>query len=1144
MRKTLALILALVLALSCMGFAVAEPVAEQVEEAVAEIEEVAIGAAAEEVVAEEAEPEEVIDEAAYAQYTKVDDSALDNPSEDGSAKGHEYYEEFTTTVTATCTQKGGTYYICQIPGCGHTALKAGTGAFLGGAENPNGMHVAAAGATTVHYNATCMNPEYDLISKCKFCGATNVQNYKDASGNAYAPQKIHFDPAATVLVEVIKEPTCTEEGLGKYLCQNCPHDADASRKYKEMAIPKAEHQWEVWGKKDGTTEQPVEEFPSDKFVRTCVEGGWEIIEGTQVRYCKVCYTVHPEDKANVKTTAPANHAAYMDDYFDYLEKGEEDKIIDKKLVNAYTAADKGKWVYDSTTDKLALDEAEKYYYFNGNIFVENADIAAIEAVQGVAKEIKDGKTIYHLPTDTTRASTHLGPVDIEIVAPTCETAGSVTMTCTLCKATVSGIIPALGHKWMNESDNSTVEPLNPNGEYDCTEMGIQTHMQCAECGKEVNSGYFTKHEFSKPRIVYMQQQEGDTGLAEYAEADLKPCLDYEIWTYCGNQVGVDSKGNPVYCTVHQTKKVAHTKEHSYKDSENLVPTATCTEDGEEYFYCQYCYKMIAKPVKALGHVAKKFDDKGKSLAHIITAATCTEDGLRGYPCARCGLADAVTEKIPALGHRYEEVYDPAVTVRFEVKDDNGHIVKDELGNIVYTYYDCSKKGVIAYKCSRCGGATKEEVGPQHQWYTYEELKAANYDVEKAQETAIARIKADAEAKKDNTYKEPTCTADGWITAQCHRCGNMVNAFKLNKLGHDRARAKYDHDAECKAGNASMNDILFNGVYYTGYVPATCTTPAFYWYSCKDPKCPAAAAAVITYDGNGKHWVKEDGTLSDTEVKIPHLVKVNDGAKDASAHVSIFSQDVVTDLDYTKYKEKTDTGFVITKMPTCEETGTALYICDLCKAQTSMTLPKLPHNNVLTWNATTRKYEKSCKKVPVADLQKYITDSLSKVYTNKALLDEVSDRLTKLSEGKTYVPGIGGHAAEQYEVVKLTYGVKINDDAKTVNVVKKSDTNDGRWPVLYVSWQYTLPDGSNFSYVKTFDTNTLYEYDITDDWDYYGKLGYGQGLKGVDVRIGNPQPSADWKLDTIVAIVCDDLELETKSQNEANHLDLGHDVKQF
>ena len=47
MRKTLALILALVLALSCMGFAVAEPVAEQVEEAVAEIEEVAIGAAAE-----------------------------------------------------------------------------------------------------------------------------------------------------------------------------------------------------------------------------------------------------------------------------------------------------------------------------------------------------------------------------------------------------------------------------------------------------------------------------------------------------------------------------------------------------------------------------------------------------------------------------------------------------------------------------------------------------------------------------------------------------------------------------------------------------------------------------------------------------------------------------------------------------------------------------------------------------------------------------------------------------------------------------------------------------------------------------------------------------------------------------------------
>ena len=1133
MRKTLALILALVLALSCMGFAVAEPVAEQVEEAVAEIEEVAIGAAAEDTVVEEAESEQLANVAALA-YTKVDDSALDNPSEDGSAKGHEYYEEFTTTVTPTCTTKGGTYYICQIPGCGHTALKAGTGSFLGGAENPNGMHVPANGATIVHYNATCMNPEYDLVSKCKFCNQTNVQNYKDADGNPYEAQKIHFDPAATVLVEIIKEPTCTEEGLGKYLCQNCPHEADASRKYKQMAIPKAEHQWETWGYKDGTTDQPVEEFPSDKFVRTCVEGGWSIIEGQSVRYCKVCFTVHPDDKPNVIATAPANHAVYMDDYFDYLKKGEEDKIIDKKLVNDYTESDKGKWVYDSTTDKLTLDEAEVYYYFNGNIFVENADIAKIEAVPGVAKEIKGGKTIYHLPTDTSRPSTHLGPVDIEIVAPTCETAGSVTMTCTLCKATVSGIIPALGHKWMNEMADSTIEPLDPNGEYDCTEMGIQTHMKCAECGKEVNSAYFTKHEFSMPRTVYMQQQEGDTKLMPYAEADLKPCLDYEIWDYCGNQVGVDSHGNPVYCTCHKTQKVAHTKEHSYLDSQNLVPTATCTEDGEEYFYCQYCYKMIAKPVRALGHVAKKFDQNGNSLAHIITAATCTEDGLRGYPCERCGLADAVKEKIPALGHRYEEVYDPAVTVRFEVKDDNGHIVKDELGNIVYTYYDCEKKGVIAYKCSRCGGTTKEEVGPQHQWYTFEELKAADYDVDAAQAAAIARIKADAAANNDNTYKEPDCTTDGWITAPCHKCGNMVNAFKLPKLGHERHRAGYDHDAACKAGNASMNDILFKGVYYTGYVPATCVAPAYYWYSCKctDPMCPAKTGDVITYGASGPETIT-----------VEHLVKVTDGAKDPSAHVSVFSQDVVTDLQYTKYHELTDTGFVITKMPTCEETGTALYICDLCKAHTTMTLPKLPHNYVLTWNAATRKYEKTCKKLPVAQLDSYINNTLPGQYTNKLVREELADRLKNLSQGKAYVPGIGGHT-EQYEVEKLEYAVKINDNAKTVTVAKKSDTNDGRWPVLYVSWQYTLPDGSNFSYVKTFDTNYLNEYDITDTWDYYDKLSHWMGATGVDVRIGNPQPSADWKLDTIVAIVCDDLELETKSQNEANHLDLGHDVKHF
>ena len=80
-----------------------------------------------------------------------------------------------------------------------------------------------------------------------------------------------------------------------------------------------------------------------------------------------------------------------------------------------------------------------------------------------------------------------------------------------------------------------------------------------------------------------------------------------------------------------------------------------------------------------------------------------------------------------------------------------------------------------------------------------------------------------------------------------------------------------------------------------------------------------------------------------------------------------------------------------------------------------------------------------------------------------------------------------------------------------------------WPVIYVSWQFTLKDGTNFSYNKTFET-------YVDSWD---------GKEGRDIRIGNANTPDGATLDAIWVIACDDLDLEMKGQYEANHLDIGY-----
>ena len=75
-------------------------------------------------------------------------------------------------------------------------------------------------------------------------------------------------------------------------------------------------------------------------------------------------------------------------------------------------------------------------------------------------------------------------------------------------------------------------------------------------------------------------------------------------------------------------------EHNYKYAGT---TATCTEDGESIYACEYCGDSYTEADTATGHQYS-----------YTTTATCTEDGTRTYVCDKCD--DTYTEAEAAFGH--------------------------------------------------------------------------------------------------------------------------------------------------------------------------------------------------------------------------------------------------------------------------------------------------------------------------------------------------------------------------------------------------------------------------------------------------------------------------------------------------------------
>ncbi|MDD3794420.1 MAG: transglutaminase domain-containing protein [Lachnospiraceae bacterium] len=182
-----------------------------------------------------------------------------------------------------------------------------------------------------------------------------------------------------------------------------------------------------------------------------------------------------------------------------------------------------------------------------------------------------------------------------------------------------------------------------------------------------------------------------------------------------------------------------------------------------------------------------------------TASTCTEDGSVIY--TRCySDKSSTTEKIPALGHGYENgrcircgasdssqnIQNPETSDATDTTDATGEAAAPESHNYEKTVTPptCMEAGYTSYSCSHCGDSYRDDP-----------VNALGHSYEK-------------------TVTAPTCMEAGYTTYTCSRCPDSYRGDSTNALGHNYENGQCSrcgaYDSFRNASIASVGKQTYTG----------------------------------------------------------------------------------------------------------------------------------------------------------------------------------------------------------------------------------------------------------------------------------------------------------------------------------------------
>ena len=398
---------------------------------------------------------------------------------------------------------------------------------------------------------------------------------------------------------------------------------------------------------------------------------------------------------------------------------------------------------------------------------------------------------------------------------TCVATGAINFVCERDNShTKTETIDKLGHK--DEDSNNVCDRCEESlcDEHIAGDKVVENNVP-ATC--TVNGSYdevvycsVCKFELSRETKVNVApgHTAGEVAVENNVDATCTEAGSYENVVYCSvcdaelsrNEVTVDALG------------------HSYGNLQ--VTSATCEEAGYITITCRTCEKVFNSKVdkEAQDYLVEypyfNLDPKGHTIVvDEAVAPTCTETGLtEGKHCSVCGEVLVAQTVVEAKGHRW--------------------------GNLQVTSATCTVDGYITITCGDCGidrnSIEHDEAKEYLEKYPYFDLEAKGHDYQ-------AVVTA------------PTCTADGYTTHTCSKCGDSYVDTYVDALGHTEGEVvvennvdatcteagSYDNVVYCSVCNVelSRNKVTVEAkghrISDVNVIPATCTEAGHLEIGCGD-----------------------------------------------------------------------------------------------------------------------------------------------------------------------------------------------------------------------------------------------------------------------------------------------------------------------
>ena len=306
----------------------------------------------------------------------------------------------------------------------------------------------------------------------------------------------------------------------------------------------------------------------------------------------------------------------------------------------------------------------------------------------------------------------------------------------------------------------------------CTEAGKLDYI-CTRCGRSVRADLFpsTGHSFQYEsnethhwQLCSVCGEKTDTAVHNFLNGVCVIC-GYGCQHEFRDTVtapGCFTKGY----TSHKCAKCGYTYQDSYTDPKGHVFEAkttapTCTEGGKTVYTCKSCGESYTETLAALGH---------KAVVESAKAPGCTESGhTEGSHCERCGAVLRAQQTIAPTGHNYK--YECNESVHWQVCT----VCGDKTAQSAHSL----QNGV----CTVCG------YGCQHSYQdtvTAPTCTARGYTTHVCSKCGVSYTDSFTQptghAYGEAVTKEPGCTEEGTKTFTCAHCGDSYTE-PIPALGH-------------------------------------------------------------------------------------------------------------------------------------------------------------------------------------------------------------------------------------------------------------------------------------------------------------------------------------------------------------------------